>query len=89
MSKAGFFVSTINPKLIKDFDKDYAFDYVKKMAYRYDRRTYRTKNKVITTLNSKYSELKAKDMQDKKTAKKIEAERKQKEKNNTKLKAIY
>lgn len=67
----------------------YAFDYVKKMAYRYDRRTYRTKNKVIMALNRKYSELKAKDMQDKKTAKKIQAERKQKEKKNTKLKAIY
>ena len=67
----------------------YAFDYVKKMAYRYDRRTYRTKNKVLTALNSKYSELKAKDMQDKKIAKKLEIERKQKEKKNTKLKAIY
>ena len=62
----------------------YAFDYVKKMAYRYDRRTYRTKNKVLTALNSKYSELKAKDMQDKKIAKKLEIERKQKEKKNTK-----
>ena len=40
-------------------------------------------------LNRKYSELKVKDMQDKKTAKKIQAERKQKEKKNTKLKAIY
>ena len=67
----------------------YAFDYVKKMAYRYDRRTYRTKNKVLTALNSKYSELKAKDMKDKKIAKKLEIERKQKEKKNTKLKAIY
>jgi len=67
----------------------YAFDYVKKMAYRYDRRTYRTKNKVITALNSKYSELKAKDMQDKRTAKKINAERKHKEKKKTKLKVIY
>ncbi len=67
----------------------YAFDYIKKMAYRYDHRTYRTKNKIITALNSKYKELKAKDMQDKKTAKKVKALEKARDKKKTKLKAIY
>lgn len=67
----------------------YAFDYIKKMAYRYDRRTYRTKNKVITALNNEYSELKAKDMQDKKTAKKLKALKKAKDKKKTRLNIIY
>lgn len=67
----------------------YAFDYVKKMAYRYDRRSYRTKNKVIMALNDRYSSLKATDMQDKKTAKKINTENKRKAAKKTKLKVIY
>lgn len=67
----------------------YAFDYIRKMAYRYDVRKYRTKNKVICALNERYNELKALDMQDKRTAKKIESERKARNRKQTKLKAIY
>lgn len=67
----------------------YAFDYVRKIAFRYDRRVYRTKNRVISALNLRYSELRAKDDKDKKTAKKKKADKRLREKKKSKLNAIY
>lgn len=68
---------------------DYVFYNVRKMAFHYDKRRYRTKNKIITSLNKRYSSIKAEDMADKKIAKKISQKEKKKQKKVTKLKAIY
>ena len=67
----------------------YIFSEVRKMAFHYDKRKYRTKNKISTSLNKKYSSMRNEDLQDKKIAKKLKAEDKKRRNKKTKLKAIY
>lgn len=86
----GFIAIFISSKTIDGVSfPHYVLNYAKKLAFHADIRKYRTKNRIIFRLNERYSELKEKDMQDKKIKRKIIREEKKRTGKKSRLKAVY